>query len=120
VQGGGLVIEKLNRGTAIGGFTRRIGHRVDVIKTERFGDTNLGIGKHAVVSAIIAIADCGEIGGKHHGDRHERESIDRTSFEVGQQTFAAVHGKRGRSGQASQRGRLGRQKSLPTRTSCAW
>lgn len=94
VEGGRLIIEELDRSAAIGGFASWIGHGVDVIEAEYFSDADLSFGEQAMIGAVVAVADAGEIGCKHHCNGHEREVINRMPIEVGQQTFTTVHGRR--------------------------
>jgi hypothetical protein len=91
VHGWGLVFEEFDFGAAIGGFACGVGHGVDVIEVELVGDAELAFGEDAVIGAVVLVAGADEIGGEHHGDGHEREAIDGSAFEVGEDAVTAVH-----------------------------
>jgi hypothetical protein len=90
-QGNGLLVEILNNGATIGGFSGRVGHRIDVIEAECFDCADLSVCQDAVIGTVIAIARADLIAGKHHGNRHERKVVYRATFQVSDDSLSAIH-----------------------------
>jgi hypothetical protein len=90
-DGGRLVVVVLHDGAAIRGLAGGVGDTRHVVQAEGLGDAELRLHQDAVVPGVFAVGAPDQVGGEHHGDRHDREVIDRLTGEVVKDAFAAVH-----------------------------
>ena len=88
---GRLVVEPLHRGAEVRGFARRVGNRRYVVEAEAVRHRHLRIGQHAVVARVVAVAHAGQVGGEHHGDRHQRQRIGGFAAQFRENALLARH-----------------------------
>ena len=75
INGGGRIGGKEGSGAAVGGFAGGVGDDRDEIEVVFFGDAELSLGQDAVIGGVVTVGAAEAVGGEHHGDGHEGETV---------------------------------------------
>ena len=90
-ESGRHIVEEPDRRAEIAAFARGIGDAGNEIASEPLGRAYLSFHEHAIVRRVLKIFRPDLVGGEHHGDRHQRDTINRLPVEERKQSVTAVH-----------------------------